>query len=103
MVTDYSGIQYDFSFMRKPIVYYHTDTLPPQYDAKTMDFEEMGVGPVCKNHEQCVKAICDYMRNGCKNSDFYESRVDSFFAFTDHKNCERVYEETKKYESRLIK
>ena len=101
MITDYSGIQYDFSFMRKPIVYYHPDTLPPQYDAKTMDFEEMGVGPVCKNHEECVKAICDYMRNGCKNGDFYESRVDSFFAFTDHKNCERVYEETRKYERRF--
>lgn len=97
MVTDYSGIQYDFSFMRKPIVYYHPDSLPPQYDAKTMDFEEMGVGPVCKNHDECVKAICSYMKNGCRNSEFYESRVDSFFAFTDHKNCERVYEETLKF------
>ncbi|WP_019002903.1 CDP-glycerol glycerophosphotransferase family protein [Succinimonas amylolytica] len=101
MVTDYSGIQYDFSFMRKPIVYYHPEKLPPQYEAKTMDFEEMGVGPVCKNQEQCVKAICDYMRKGCNISDFYESRVDSFFAFTDHNNCERVYEETKRYEHRL--
>ncbi|WP_421593588.1 CDP-glycerol glycerophosphotransferase family protein, partial [Shinella sp. M27] len=28
MITDYSGVQFDFAYMRKPVVYYHPDELP---------------------------------------------------------------------------
>ena len=31
MVTDYSGIQFDFAYMRKPVVYFHPPKLPPHY------------------------------------------------------------------------
>ena len=32
MVTDYSGVQFDFAYQRKPLVYYHPDALPPHYE-----------------------------------------------------------------------
>lgn len=92
MVTDHSGIQYDFAFMKKPLVYYHPDTLPPQYDAKTMDYETMGFGPVCRNHETVVDAICSYMEKQCVIDSEYERRIDVFFAFTDRNNCKRIVE-----------
>lgn len=92
MVTDHSGIQYDFAFMKKPLVYYHPDALPAQYEAKTMDYETMGFGPVCKDHEAVVDEICSHMENECRLRDEYARRIDDFFAYTDRNNCKRVYE-----------
>ena len=69
MVTDYSGVQFDFAYMRKPIVYYHPNELPPHYDAGGLQYETMGFGPICKTHEEIVAQLCD-----------------------DYNNCERIYQ-----------
>ena len=36
------------------------------------------------------------IKNDCKMEKKYKDRVDKFFAFSDDKNCERVYNEIKK-------
>ena len=92
MVTDHSGIQYDFAYMKKPIVYYHPETLPPQYMAKTMNYEEMGFGPVCKSEDELVNSIISAMQDGCKMNVEYDKRVSDFFTYSDHNNCERIFE-----------
>ena len=52
MVTDYSGVQFDFAYMRKCLIYYHPDQLPPHYDEGGLIYSTMGFGPICTNHEQ---------------------------------------------------
>ena len=71
MVTDYSGVQFDFAYMRKPILYYHPDTLPPHYEAGGLIYETMGFGPICQNHEEIVENLCEYMKNQCKMKEMY--------------------------------
>lgn len=97
MVTDYSGVQFDFAYMRKPLVYYHPDELPPHYDAGGLDYETMGFGPICKNNEEIVTTLCDYMENNCQMKEEYIKRADNFFEYSDHNNCERIYDTIKKY------
>ena len=97
MVTDYSGIQYDFAYMRKPIIYFHPNELPAQYEDGGIDYETMGFGPICKNNDELVKTLCEYMDNDCKTKQEYIKRSDDFFAFKDHNNCDRIYNEIKKY------
>ncbi len=97
MVTDYSGVQFDFAYQRKPIVYYHPDTLPPHYEAGGIDYPTQGFGPICTNHESLVDTICDFMNNQCKAQEEYKKRADDFFAFEDFKNCERIYGEILKF------
>ena len=97
MLTDYSGIQFDFAYMHKPVLYYHPDTLPPQYDSNVYDYETRALGPVLKNHEAVVEALCRYMRNHCRMEAEYEDRVNRFFAFSDRENSRRAYEESVKY------
>lgn len=91
MVTDYSGVQFDFAYQRKPLVYYHPDTLPPHYEEGGLIYDTMGFGPICKNHDEIVETLCQYMENGCKMLPEYVKRADDFFAFDDFKNCERIY------------
>lgn len=92
MLTDYSGVQFDFAYQRKALVYYHPDTLPPHYDPGKINYETMGFGPICRTHEQIVNTLCEYMDNNCENPQEYVRRADDFFAFRDHNNCKRIYE-----------
>ena len=93
MVTDYSGVQFDFAYMRKPIVYYHPDTLPPHYESGGIDYPTQGFGPIITNHEAVVDEICRYMENGCKTDAEYIDRANDFFEFDDFDNAKRIYEE----------
>ena len=100
MVTDYSGVQFDFAYMRKPIVYYHPDELPPHYETSELDYETMGFGPICKTNDQIVNVLCEYMKKECKIEEEYIRRANDFFAYDDYNNCERIYQSI---QNRLIK
>lgn len=92
MVTDYSGVQFDFAYMRKCLIYYHPDQLPPHYDEGGLIYSTMGFGPICTNHEQIVDELCRAMERGCATEQEYIRRADDFFAYDDHDNCRRIYE-----------
>lgn len=93
MVTDYSGVQFDFAYMRKPILYYHPSELPPHYDESTAYvYERDAFGPLIDNHEELVNQLCEYMKNSCKMKHEYVERADRFFAYNDFSNCERIYD-----------
>jgi len=95
LVTDYSSVAMDFAYLKKPVVYcqfdiekfYGTHTYSKGY----FDYEEAGFGPVCYDYESAVKTIIKYVENDCLEERKYADRVDDFFAYTDRKNCERVY------------
>lgn len=98
MVTDYSGVQFDFAYMRKPLLYYHPKTLPPHYDeSEAYQYEKDAFGPVIDNHEELVDTICEYMKNRCYMKEEYKERADRFFAFSDFDNRRRIYEEIRDY------
>ena len=78
--------------MKKPVLYYHPNELPPQYQEGVYKYETMGFGPIINGREDLVDQICEYMRNECKMKDEYCERVDDFFEYTDHNNCKRIYE-----------
>ena len=93
MVTDYSGVQFDFAYMRKPILYYHPAELPPHYDESTAYvYERDAFGPLIDNHDEIVRQLCEYMKNHCRMKREYVARADRFFAFRDDGNCERIYD-----------
>lgn len=96
MVTDYSGVQFDFAYMYKPIVYFHPKELPPSYEEGEYKYETMALGEIVDNSERLVETICEYMNNECKIKDEYKERVDKFFKYHDYNNCERIYEEIMK-------
>lgn len=98
MVTDYSGIQFDFAYMRKPILYYHPATMPSHYtESAYFCYDKMGFGPICTEHDALVDALCGLIENDCKNDPVYLDRANDFFAFDDFQNCRRIYEATKEY------
>ncbi|WP_283681520.1 CDP-glycerol glycerophosphotransferase family protein [Parablautia sp. Marseille-Q6255] len=98
MVTDYSGVQFDFAYMRKPVVYFHPKELPPHYGDGGFDYEKQGFGEICATLDVLVDTLCDYMRRGCSLKEVYRARQDAFFAYSDQENCRRIYEDARRYQ-----
>ena len=101
MVTDFSGIQFDFAYMRKPLVYLHHKDIPQHYEEGTFHYDTMAFGEICHDNDELIDLLCDYMKNGCKMKDEYRRRADDFFEFDDHNNCKRIYDEMIKYQKKV--
>ena len=105
VITDYSSAAFDFSYLRKPMIYtqFDADTFFAGNHAYTkgyFDDKEHGFGEVETTLEGTVNRIIEYMENDCKLKDLYRERIENFFAFDDKNNCKRVFEkmiEARKY------
>lgn len=92
MITDYSGVQFDFAYTNKPVVYYHPPSLPPHYAPGNFDFERDGFGEVTEQESELVELLIEYMRDGCTLRSRYRQRIERFFVYQDRQNSQRVYE-----------
>lgn len=102
MVTDFSGIQFDFAYMRKPVVYLHHKDIPQHYEEGTFFYDTMGFGEICHDNDELIDLLIEYMRNGCHMKEEYVRRADDFFYYDDHDNCKRVYETMVEYQEKNI-
>ena len=92
MVTDFSGIQFDFAYMRKPLVYLHHKDIPQHYEEGTFFYDTMAFGEIAHDNDELIDLLCEYMASGCKMKEEYVRRADDFFYYNDHNNCKRIYD-----------
>ena len=92
MVSDFSGVQFDFAYMRKPVVYLHHHDIPKHYEEGTFHYDTMGFGEICEDNDELIDVLISYMQNNCEMKPEYRRRADDFFRFDDHDNCERIYD-----------
>ena len=97
LITDYSSAVFDFAFLRKPILYCQFDkeeffSGEHVYTKGYFDYERDGFGEVTYNLEDTIACIVEYISSNCQLKDIYRERIDSFFAFNDQNNCQRVTE-----------
>lgn len=95
MITDYSSVQFDFSYMKKPIVLFQFDR--DEYHAGHQnigyfDPDCNGFGPVGLNVERTVDLVAGYLERSCELENRYAERIDAFFKYNDAENCKRNFE-----------
>ncbi len=100
MITDYSGVQFDFAYMRKPLVYYLPESLPKHYEEGAFKTETMAFGDLCYTESELINTLIEYMKSDCQMKQEYVKRADQFFAYQDHNNCKRVYSELINYQKK---
>ena len=101
MVTDFSGVQFDFAYMRKPVVYLHHNDIPQHYENGTFFYDTMGFGEICHTNDELIDVLCEYMKHDCVMPQMYRERADDFFAFSDDHNCERIYPHLVAHEEKI--
>lgn len=93
MITDYSGVQFDFAYMRKPIVYSHFKEVPPYFEEGSFNYETMAFGELCTSIDEIVDTVCEYIDTNCQMKQQYRKRCDNFFEYNDTNNCKRIYDD----------
>jgi len=93
MVTDYSSIFFDFSYLKKPLIYYQYAN-DYHYDSENgyFNYKNAGFGSVIDSEEELVDKIISYIECGCEMEEIYKKRVDEFFRYHDRNNSQRCYE-----------
>jgi CDP-glycerol glycerophosphotransferase (TagB/SpsB family) len=99
LLTDYSSVAFDFAYQKKPVIYYQYDYY--HFEKGYFNFETMGFGDIIDNHDVLVDKFISYMANHCEMEDKYKERVDSFYAYTDRHNSQRVFDEIVEIEDGL--
>lgn len=90
MITDYSSVAFDFSYLKKPMIYYQYGD-DYHFEEGYFKYGSMGFGEVIDNEVDLIKTIKEYLKNNCQMKKEYSERVDSFFKYNDKNNCMRVY------------
>lgn len=97
LVTDFSSVAFDMALLQRAVLYYHFDheeVLGEHVGAESyFKYDEQGFGPVALDEETLLENL-EFLinRDGAPESK-YLKRMQNTFAFTDGKNCERVYNE----------
>lgn len=96
MVTDFSSVFFDFSYMRKPVIYYHFDReryIKGHYDFTQgyFDYDTMAPGKVIFDENSLVDEIRNCIESNFSVGNEYSKRRDTFFTKSDQQNCERIF------------
>lgn len=97
MITDYSGIYFDYLLMERPIIFYNYDM--EEYNNKRgfmFDYNDNTPGVKVKTSKEVLLAIENYLNNPYLDSEKRMEIKQKFHKFEDGKACERTYNLIKK-------
>lgn len=88
LITDYSSVSFDFSYMKKPVIFFHFDINRFFKKGILRPIDETFVGSTAYNENELLSKLEELIHNKLLNSDVDLSGI---FDHIDHKNNERVY------------
>lgn len=93
MITDYSSVGFDFSFLHKPVIYYQFDRSRfigrrPSH----LDLDNDLPGDICDEQEDIFTLLNDYAANHFQMKPAYMERADKFIKHRDQHASERIFD-----------
>lgn len=93
MITDYSSVAFDFSFLGKPIIYYQFDRnrfigKRPSHLVLDQDLP----GDIVQDEDGLIDNVEKYMNNNFQMEEAYKVRSRKFLTYKDTKSNERIYQ-----------
>ncbi|MDO8147997.1 CDP-glycerol glycerophosphotransferase family protein [Isoptericola sp. b515] len=91
LITDYSSVAWDFSYLERPVLYFQFDReVLTGGRAPHIDFDEALPGPIATTGEALLSEISEALDRGLTIEDEYVSRSRAFLTHRDQRNCERI-------------
>lgn len=88
LITDYSSVSFDFSYMKKPVIFFHFDIERFFRKGILRPVEETFIGKIAYNKSELINNIEKLIKLDDVKQD---TNLSSLFDYVDHKNNERVY------------
>lgn len=92
MITDYSSVAFDFSFLEKPVLYYQFDQ--NRFLGKFpshLDLDKELPGYIAKSEDELLVELEKIAVNNFIVQETYKKRSSSFLKYKDQKSNERIY------------
>lgn len=92
MITDYSSVGFDFSFLNKPVIYYQFDR--DKFIGKKpshLDLDNDLPGEICCEEDDVLEVLAEYAKSDFKMKDEYRKRTNKFIKYRDQSSSERIY------------
>lgn len=92
LVTDYSSVAFDFSFLHKPVIYYQFDR--QRFLGKNpshIDIDTMLPGVIADEGDKLIEAIWDSYEAQFEMSDHYKQLANNFIQDRDTKSNDRIF------------
>jgi glycosyltransferase involved in cell wall biosynthesis len=93
LITDYSGIAFEYAYLKKPVLYAHI-ARNTKFEETYFEYERDGFGEIFHTVDSLIDGVVRCVENECEMPAGYKTRVDGFFTYGDTNNCKRVYDET---------
>lgn len=100
MVTDYSSVAFDFSFLKKPVVYYQFDR--ERFIGKRgshLDLDNDLPGEIVSEEEDVIDLIEKYAQQDFVMDREYERKSRRFLTYKDENSSERIYEAIRSFKT----
>ena len=95
LITDYSDLQFKFSYLDKPVVYYFPHGLPVQQEYKNEGLAKNSFGKLFFEHDTLIAHLISEMGKDFPQSEHYSRMNKEFFKFHDNHNCRRILRSVK--------
>ncbi|MEI6856692.1 CDP-glycerol glycerophosphotransferase family protein [Psychrilyobacter sp.] len=95
MITDYSSVSLDFTYLNKPVLFYQWDfeEYVRSYDVQNPEeYQKMRFGYICRSKSELVERIKGYLADDYKVKSIHKEKSDIYFEYRDRKNGKRIYE-----------
>lgn len=89
MITDYSSVAFDFSFLGRPVAYYQFDS--HRFANPHVSAHEELPGPIISNENELLSWVSDIARANGTVPPAYRERARRFLAHQDRSSSERVF------------
>ncbi|MBD8070557.1 CDP-glycerol glycerophosphotransferase family protein [Bacillus sp. PS06] len=96
MITDYSSVSFDFTYMSKPVIFYHFDRDSFFKNGILRPVEETFLGDIVHEQLQLLETLECYIANGFQEKQEVKDKKYLIFTNIDTNNCKRIYEVIKK-------
>lgn len=92
LITDYSSVSFDFTMMKKPVIFYHFDVKRFFRKGILRPIDETFLGGIANTEEEVIALIEERLVKGLED---YQMDISGIIKYRDHHNCERIYNEVK--------
>lgn len=107
MITDYSSVAFEMTYLRRPLIYYQFDResfYHGDHDLREgyFSFERDGFGPVAMREDEVIGHLQEIIMNDCRPLPEYMVRMEHAMPERDGQACRRVFDSIKQIRNRVV-
>ena len=92
MITDFSSVSFDMTFMNKPVVFYHFDFKRFFKNGLLRKKHETFLGEIVNDERDVIQSVSNIIQNNFEQDSSVAESKEEIIKYTDAKNSERIYQ-----------